>query len=251
MDHQANICRVYCNSEDLRKSGHSENGTQRWLCNGCKKSFQLTYRYNARKPGVKEQITELTMNSSGVRDISRILQITPNTVVSELKKTLRTNPYLTDKMESEKLEKLEVVIDYRVEADELWSFVGNKGNPGWTWYAMDKDWGIIVAWHNGKRTDHDFLQLSDNMKNIPITRYYTDNWGSYSKYLPEEKHVIGKDNTWKIERKNLNFRTHRKRLNRKTICYSRNEQVHDNVIGLYIDRFYYKTGKYTRNGFKT
>ncbi|MDR1582354.1 MAG: IS1 family transposase, partial [Prevotellaceae bacterium] len=39
--------------------------------------------------------------------------------------------------------------------------------------------------------------------------------------------------TWKIERKNLNFRTHLKRLNRKTVCFSKNEQIHDNVIGMY------------------
>ena len=44
------------------------------------------FRYNARKPGVKEQITVLTLNSSGVRDIARNLGINRNTVVSELKK---------------------------------------------------------------------------------------------------------------------------------------------------------------------
>ncbi|MDR2064730.1 MAG: IS1 family transposase, partial [Prevotellaceae bacterium] len=43
--------------------------------------------------------------------------------------------------------------------------------------------------------------------------------------------------TWKIERKNLNFRTHLKRLNRKTICFSKNEQIHDNIIGMYIEKF--------------
>lgn len=115
---------------------------------------------------------------------------------------------------------------------------------------MDKDSGIIVAWHNGKRTDKDLLQLLDHMKDIPIACYYTDDWGSYSRYLPKEKHVIGKDNTWKIERKNLNFRTHIKRLNRKTIYYSKNVQIHDNVIGMYIERFYYKSGKYSYNGFE-
>jgi transposase-like protein len=69
---------------DLVKNGHSENGAQRWRCNKCHKSFQLNYRYNARTQGVKEQITELTLNSSGVRDISRILKINKNTVMSEL-----------------------------------------------------------------------------------------------------------------------------------------------------------------------
>ena len=86
MQHYQIITCTYCESEDLVKNGHSENGTQRWLCNACKKSFQIAYTYNARKPGVKEQIIELTMNSSGVRDISRTLQINKNTVISELKK---------------------------------------------------------------------------------------------------------------------------------------------------------------------
>jgi insertion element IS1 protein InsB len=60
-------------------------------------------------------------------------------------------------------------------------------------------------------------------------------------------HYVGKDQTQQIERKNLNFRTHLKRLNRRTICYSKNEQIHDNVIGMYIDRFYYKSGTYSYN----
>ena len=49
-------------------------------------SFQLKYRNNAWKPGVKKQIIELTINSSGVRDFSRTLHINKNTVISELKK---------------------------------------------------------------------------------------------------------------------------------------------------------------------
>jgi transposase-like protein len=75
-----------CNSMDLVKNGHSENGIQRWRCNTCRKSFQLNYRYNARKQGVKVQIAVFTLNSSGVHDISRILKINKNTMISELKK---------------------------------------------------------------------------------------------------------------------------------------------------------------------
>jgi transposase-like protein len=75
MKHTEDIHCPHCSSSDLQKNGHSENGTQRWRCIDCRKSFQLTYRYNARKPGVKDQIIELTLNSSGVRDIGRILQI--------------------------------------------------------------------------------------------------------------------------------------------------------------------------------
>lgn len=86
MKHYHIVTCSYCGSDDLVKNGHSENATQRWRCNSCKKSFQLEYHYKAWQPGIKEQITELTMNSSGVRDISRTLHINKNTVISELKK---------------------------------------------------------------------------------------------------------------------------------------------------------------------
>jgi transposase-like protein len=37
-------------------------------------------------PAVKRQIVEMTLNGSGVRDIARVLQVSPNTVIGELKK---------------------------------------------------------------------------------------------------------------------------------------------------------------------
>ncbi|MCI5159705.1 MAG: hypothetical protein D3906_15010 [Candidatus Electrothrix sp. AUS1_2] len=51
--------------------------------------FQHEYRYNAWKPGVKNQIEERPLNSSGIRDISRNLSSSRNTVLSKLKKKHR------------------------------------------------------------------------------------------------------------------------------------------------------------------
>jgi insertion element IS1 protein InsB len=138
--------------------------------------------------------------------------------------------------------------------DEFWSFVRKKKNQRWTWYAIEKQTGIIVSWHNGKRTLHDLQVLLNQVHEIPIKKYFTDSLDFYKIMLPRSQHFVGKDQTWQIERKNLNFRTHLKRLNRKTICYSKNELIHDNVIGMYIERFYYKTGAYAYNqinGFDT
>ena len=146
-----------------------------------------------------------------------------------------------------KEEELEVEIRLEGEMDEFWSFVRKKSNQRWTWYAIERKSGRILAWHNGKRQDKDFLVLWYLLQSFPISCYYTDDWGSYAKYIPCGMHRTGKDNTWKIERKNLNFRTHIKRLNRKTICFSKSEQIHDNVIGTYIETFYYKTGTYGNN----
>ena len=86
MKHCQLIVCPYCQKSDLQKNGHRPSGIQYWRCKECRKCFQLEYRYNACRHGVKEQISELTMNSSGVRDISRVLKINKNTVISELKK---------------------------------------------------------------------------------------------------------------------------------------------------------------------
>jgi insertion element IS1 protein InsB len=133
------------------------------------------------------------------------------------------------------------------EADEFWSYVGNKANQRWTWYAMEKTSGVILAWQNGRRTDESCARLMEKLSDFPIRYFYTDDWQSYKKYIPSERHIIGKANTWKIERRNLNFRTHIKRLNRKTICFSKNEEIHDNVIGMYINRYYFAGGSYLKS----
>jgi len=81
-------CRC-CGSDDPVRNGHSPDGKQRYRCNNCKKSFRTEYFYNACKPGVKEQIEKQTLNSSGIRDISRNPEISKNTVISGLKKKNR------------------------------------------------------------------------------------------------------------------------------------------------------------------
>ncbi|GBO53788.1 mobile element protein [Pseudanabaena sp. lw0831] len=70
-----------------------------------------------------------------------------------------------------------------------------------------------------------------------ITRFFTDAWGGYERILDPETHVIGKENTQKIERKHLTLRTRIKRLARKTICFSKSILMHDIVIGLFINRY--------------
>ena len=60
-------------------------GHDRFRCRDSHRVFQLTYRYEARKPGVKDQITEMAFNGAGVRDNARTLKIGINTVIRTLK----------------------------------------------------------------------------------------------------------------------------------------------------------------------
>jgi insertion element IS1 protein InsB len=81
------------------------------------------------------------------------------------------------------------------------------------------------------------LQLPSLLEPFGITRYYTDGWGAYERYIDAEKHRVGKDKTQKIESKHINLRTRIKRLVRRTIWFSKMERMHDLVIGLFINRY--------------
>ena len=82
-----------------------------------------------------------------------------------------------------------------------------------------------------------FLQLKALLAPFGITRFFTDHWGAYARHLAPETHVPGKRTTQQIERKHLTLRTRIKRLARKTICFSKSIEMHDIVIGLFVNRY--------------
>lgn len=69
--------------------GRPSAGHVRYRCTVCPHVFQLTYTYEARKPGVKDKIVDMAFNGSGVRDTARVLKIGINTVIRALKNSHR------------------------------------------------------------------------------------------------------------------------------------------------------------------
>ena len=123
------------------------------------------------------------------------------------------------------------------EVDEMWSFVGKKKAPRWLWQALDHRTGAVLAYAFGRREDQAFLKLKALLMPFGITHFYTDGWGAYTRHLAPAHHAVGKRNTQQLERKHLTLRTRLKRLARRTICFSKSTQLHDLVIGLFINRF--------------
>jgi insertion element IS1 protein InsB len=123
------------------------------------------------------------------------------------------------------------------EVDEMWSFVGKKQDQRWLWHAIDHWTGEVLAYVFGRRTDEVFLQLKALLEPYGIRRFHTDYWGAYKRHLEPDVHYPGKRNTQRIERKHLTLRTRIKRLARKTICFSKSIQMHDIVIGLFVNRY--------------
>src|SRR4029450_1513979 len=112
---------------------------------------------------VKPQIIDMSLNASGMRDTARVLRISTDTVLRALRKKeaalasvhtalLRTvNPAA-------------IIVDIQqageAEVDEMWSFVGKKGNQRWLWHAIDHHTGAALAYVFGRRKDEVFLQLT-------------------------------------------------------------------------------------------
>ena len=126
------------------------------------------------------------------------------------------------------------------QMDEQWSFVGNKGNQRWLFYAWEPRYQKVIAHVFGRRTKATLNRLIALIKPYKFRFYCTDDWHPYSAELSEDNHVVSKAFTQSIERNNLTLRTRIKRLNRKTICFSRSEEIHDKVIGEFISRMWYQ-----------
>ncbi len=123
------------------------------------------------------------------------------------------------------------------ELDEMWSYVSKKSNPRWLWHAIDRRTGQVIAYVFGRRNDEVCLQLKRLLEPFGIKRFCTDGWGAYQRHLPVQMHEVGKKKTQRIERKHLRLRTRIKRLARRTICFSKSEEMHEGVIGLFINRY--------------
>ncbi|HSX79894.1 MAG TPA: IS1 family transposase, partial [Candidatus Saccharimonadia bacterium] len=187
------------------------------------------------------QILDMSLNASGVRDTARVLRISTDTVLRELRrKEAALESVNTAFLRTRNPDDIAVAIERAgedAEMDEMWSFVGHKGNPRWLWHAIDHHTGAVLAYVFGRRTDAVFLQLKALLEPFGLTRFYTDHWGAYKRHLDPDMHSPGKRHTQKIERKHLTLRTRMKRLARKTICCSTSIQMHDLVIGLFVNRY--------------
>ncbi len=212
-----------CSSFNLKKNGKTRNKKQKYYCHNCSRQFITRYTYQGCRPAISSLILKMTLNSSGIRDISRVLAISTNTILKTIRLAADKLPPLRPPNHAQ-----------TVELDEFWSFVGSKKNQRWTWLGLTSTTRRIGAVVHGRRTDANCRKLLAKYQNSRVKQFASDDWQSYQKFVPSKLHHIGKDKTQRIERKNLNFRIHLKRLGRKTIAFSKNEEMHDAVLNLYI-----------------
>ncbi len=114
----------------------------------CGRQFITDYSYQNSRPFIRSLILKMTLNSSGIRDASRVLLIYTNTVMKTIRQTAAQLPVLCPPAKAS-----------TVELDEFWSFVGSKFNQRWTWLGLTTSTRRIGAVVNGRLTDQNCLQL--------------------------------------------------------------------------------------------
>jgi len=79
----------HCHCTDIVRHGQTRQGKQRYRCREQRcagRTFLQDYSYRGQSPAIKQQIVDMAMHASGIRDTARVLHVSTNTVMTELKK---------------------------------------------------------------------------------------------------------------------------------------------------------------------
>jgi insertion element IS1 protein InsB len=170
------------------------------------------------------------------------LEIAKGTVTSALKSIEKSLWYVNqDYIMNYKNNNIEVDIVQvdEVEMDEMWSFVNDKSQQCWLWWAIDHKTGEPLAFYFGTREHKNLDELLNLLKPFNINIVYSDDNFAYKSHIKQSDVITGKENTQKIERKHLSLRTWCSRLVRKGIRFSKDVRMHKIVIALVINFWFF------------
>jgi insertion element IS1 protein InsB len=210
----------YCNGRCIRK-GFSKN-TQKYRCTDCLKYQRENYSYKSWQVRDDELIL-LTKEGCGIRSTSRILGISPTTSIRRIVKIgssiRRQVPILSGK-------------DYQM--DELFTYVGRKDNRICIAYAIEQQTREVVDFIVGRRNKQNLRKVLTPLILSDAKRITTDRLKLYKELIPSDIHSTKFRGINAIERKNLTLRTHVRRLNRRSLCYSKSLIVLTAVLKIYF-----------------
>ena len=128
-----------------------------------------------------------------------------------------------------------------LELDELWSFVGSKAQPRWIWIALCVASRQVVAYVVGDRSTASCRQLWEQIPaDYRAAHCYTDFWTAYQKVIPDAQHTAaGKDSglTAHVERWNNTLRQRVGRFVRKTLSFSKSDEMHKLCLQWFIHHY--------------
>jgi len=218
---ETKIC-PFCYSQKIIKNGHTKTHKQQYYCKTCLKRFLDYYTYNAYRSNINSQIIQFTKEGLGIRSTARVLKISVTTVLKRIIAIAKGIP------------KPVLLFNKKYEMDEMRFFIRKKKNEMWLAYAIERETKKVVCFSVGRRTNTTLYRVIKSLEFSRANKIYTDKLKNY-KYLIDSKiHSTKNRGINHIERKNLTLRINLKRLNRRTICFSKSSLVLIAVLKIYF-----------------
>jgi len=210
----------YCSAETVKfgKTGY----TQRYRCKNCHKIQLAVYKKHAYEVSTNAEIAAHVKEGCGIRSISRLLHIAAGTVLSRIQKI------------ADSIKKPAIAVERIYEVDELKTYVKNKNKEYWVIYALDRQSRRVVDFKVGSRTKNNLKRVTETLLLANCKQIFTDGLPMYQQIIPGPLHKVRRYGTNRIERKNLSLRTHLKRLNRKTIAFSKSPLMLEACVKIYF-----------------
>lgn len=211
-----------CKSNEIVKNGITRNSKQQFLCKNCRRRFVGSYCYKAYHPQLNNYIVKLTKEGLGIRSTARVLRISATTL---LKRIVAVAAAISVPI---------IAKGKTYEVDELRTYVKKKNRPIWIVCAYQRESRSVVSFCTGLRTNKTLNVVLKTLCFAKAERIYTDGLKNYRFLVGQKLHGTKRFSTNRIERANLNLRTHLKRLGRRTICFSRSLAVLNAILKIYF-----------------
>jgi len=123
----------------------------------------------------------------------------------------------------------------------MWSYVYQKSRKRWVWLALCKATRQVVACVVGGRGIATCEQLWNTIPEIYRQGIiFSDFWEAYQAVIPDAQHeAVGKETglTAHVERFNNTIRQRLARFVRKTLSFSKSDQMHLICLHLFLVRY--------------
>lgn len=100
--------------------------------------------------------------------------------------------------------------------------------------AYQRETGKIVRFSVGSRTNKTLNKVLISLQLSEAKKIFTDKLKHYRFLIEKKTHSTQARGTNHVERMHLNFRIHLKRLNRRSICFSKSTVMLSAVLKIYL-----------------
>jgi IS1 family transposase len=212
------------------KNGHDYKGAQKYHCKGCG-SYGTLQAQRCYPEAVRAQVKRAVLERVSLRGIERLFGLSRRTVSRWLPTWVEHLPALPTTLLPAQPEDV-------LELDELWSFVGSKKQQRWVWLALCRRTRQVVACFVGDRSETSALQLWRQLPDEYVAcASFSDHWEAYRYVFDVRRHrMVGKaeGQTAHVERWFNTLRQRLARFTRKTLAFSKRDDMHLGVLHLFL-----------------